>query len=74
MVALARKNGILVRPKKCSKCLAITTPVAHHPDYAKPLQVVWLCDSCHAKTHWELRQRKNGKKGGRPRNGKKEKK
>lgn len=71
IVELARKNGALVRPNKCSKCAKIGIPVAHHPDYSKPLKVIWLCDSCHLKLHWELKQ--NGKKGGRPRNGDKPK-
>lgn len=25
--------------------------VAHHPDYAKPLEVVWMCQSHHLRMH-----------------------
>lgn len=24
---------------------------AHHPDYSKPLEVVWLCHPCHMRIH-----------------------
>lgn len=25
---------------------------AHHPNYSKPLEVVWLCKTHHARVHW----------------------
>jgi hypothetical protein len=28
-----------------------TRPVAHHPDYGQPLQVVWLCQAHHKQAH-----------------------
>lgn len=30
----------------CEKCLA-TPADAHHHDYSKPLEIVWLCRRCH---------------------------
>ncbi len=49
MNALAR--GDLVRPSICSLCHDPCTPHGHHPDYTKPLDVVWLCHNCHVLTH-----------------------
>lgn len=49
----AVSNGIRdgkVLPDPCSECGA-TPAEAHHHDYSKPLEVTWLCFSCHRKAH-----------------------
>jgi hypothetical protein len=47
--------GYLVRPEKCSVCGQsvedVGQLVAHHVDYNNPLDVVFLCRSCHTITH-----------------------
>jgi hypothetical protein len=30
--------------------------LAHHDDYDKPLDVMWLCQPCHKQRHKELKQ------------------
>lgn len=45
----AIKTGKLVRPDACSRCGKECRPEAAHHDYAKPLDVIWLCRSCHRK-------------------------
>jgi hypothetical protein len=49
-VKLALKSGALVRPDACSRCGGSGNGriEAHHEDYDKPLDVIWLCKSCHA--------------------------
>lgn len=39
-------------------CVKCNNPVveAHHPDYSKPLDVVWLCRDCHMTEHANLSQ------------------
>lgn len=45
-----------MRPSNCSKCGKPHPKVhGHHSDYSKPLDVIWLCPSCHMKLHRELR-------------------
>lgn len=39
--------GRLVRPKSCSRCGKRTKVEGHHEDYSKPLEVTWVCRSCH---------------------------
>lgn len=62
-VQRAIKKNILIRPDTCEKC-GITPPLkkngvagidAHHCDYNKPLEVMWLCISCHQIWHMENR-------------------
>lgn len=51
-VARAIKSGELVR-LPCIRC-GDEKSVAHHEDYDKPLDVVWLCQPCHKQRHKEL--------------------
>lgn len=44
-------NGRMQRPIKCSKCGKESKIQGHHPDYSKPLYVVWLCIPCHLAEH-----------------------
>lgn len=51
----ALRSGELVRWETCSHCggppASGQVIDGHHPDYAKPLEVVWLCRSCHQQEH-----------------------
>lgn len=50
-------QGRLVRPDVCERCgekpgpdsLGRSRIEGHHLDHSKPLEVIWLCDSCHKK-------------------------
>jgi len=53
-VGKAIRHGILVR-QPCERCGAMKTE-AHHEDYDKQLDVMWLCTPCHKKRHKELRE------------------
>jgi hypothetical protein len=41
----------LIRPSMCSKCKSGGRIEAHHNDYNKPLEVIWLCNKCHRFLH-----------------------
>lgn len=47
----AIEKGKIIRPDRCSKCKRECKPEGHHEDYDKPLDVVWLCRSCHRKKY-----------------------
>jgi len=49
----AKISGKLVVPDKCSECMCVCTPEAHHDsyDYDQRLNVRWLCRKCHAAHH-----------------------
>lgn len=44
---LANRAG-LTAPAVCEGCGLPKRMEKHHPDYSKPLLVVWLCKPCHA--------------------------
>ena len=46
----ALREGELVRPSHCEECETGHTH-GHHDDYEKPLEVRWLCPSCHFTWH-----------------------
>ena len=49
-VDAAIRSGALTKPHECQGCgrLASETRLsAHHHDYARPLDVIWLCAACH---------------------------
>lgn len=58
--------GILIRPKTCSRCGLTKGIEGHHPNYSKPLDVIWLCCACHRKEHSNMK--KEGSKIKRPLN------
>ncbi len=59
VVARALLRGDLVKPAACETCGGHeefghdgrSLLHAHHPDYNQPLDVAWLCASCHQRLH-----------------------
>lgn len=44
--------GFVVRPKTCQRCGIYGVRIlAHHEDYTRAHDVVWLCDTCHRWIH-----------------------
>ena len=41
------KAGKRQRAEQCMVCGKFCKTVAHHFDYAKPVEVCWLCPACH---------------------------
>jgi hypothetical protein len=53
------RHGYIDRPTECQQCRSTSSIEAHHEDYSKPLEVVWLCKSCHMNRHKELKEARN---------------
>lgn len=53
MVGYAVQKGDLIR-QPCERCGTKEKVVAHHEDYNKPLDVVWLCQYHHRERHLEI--------------------
>lgn len=60
-VESAIKRGYLVKPPACEVCGEEAPLQGAHADYSQPLEVRWLCRSCHAR--WDTRQPKAPKGG-----------
>jgi len=60
----AIKLGLAVRPDGCSRCGLACVPHGHHPDYTKPLEVLWLCVGCHHDEHRRPASVPSGHDGG----------
>ena len=54
LVQRSKKKGVICVPDECQKCGEDVSLQAHHDDYSKPLDVIWLCPVCHARRHVEL--------------------
>ncbi len=50
----AIRGGKLERPHLCESCGGIGKIEAHHPDYSRPLNVIWLCRKCHREVHTKV--------------------
>lgn len=56
LVSEAVNKGILCRPDTCEICGLEKDQIhGHHADYSKPLEVQWLCRSCHMRIHSDQR-------------------
>jgi len=53
-VSRAIRSGVLKR-EPCCRCGSEKT-LAHHEDYDKALEVMWLCQPCHKQRHKELKE------------------
>lgn len=53
----AVRDGRVVPWPICAMPECNSKPEAHHPDYSKPLDVVWLCDAHHKQAHAQTRKK-----------------
>lgn len=54
ILSWAVQSKKIIRPNRCSKCnksSSLGIIQAHHSDYSKPLDVIWLCCTCHRGAH-----------------------
>jgi len=59
ILKIALKSGHLIK-QPCEKCGAISNVDGHHPDYEKPLDIIWLCRAHHMQEHSRLKLLSDG--------------
>jgi len=47
----AVRDGKITPPDKCDRCFRVGPVEKHHPDYAEPLRIIFLCKTCHGLEH-----------------------
>ena len=57
LVMHAMRNGTL-QNEDCALCREVKTE-AHHEDYTKPIEAIWLCNPCHRELHRKKRSEEN---------------
>jgi hypothetical protein len=57
-VEYAIKTGKLFR-QPCERCGEAERVQAHHDDYSKPFEIMWLCQRHHRERHRELAAQTN---------------
>lgn len=55
----ALRDGKLERVWSCSRCDSQFAVHKHHPDYARPLDVEWLCAACHRQETLSIEERRS---------------
>jgi len=56
-VGNALRDGRLIK-QPCERCGKIEHVQAHHDDYSKPFDVMWLCTTHHGERHREINERR----------------
>lgn len=54
-------KGGRIKKQPCARCGSKRKIHAHHEDYAKPLDVTWLCIKCHGMRHREINEARRPK-------------
>jgi len=52
----AVKDNRVSKPDNCDWCGATGKIHGHHENYDRPLEVSWLCPSCHGQRHREINE------------------
>ena len=47
----AQRNIPIPKDKLCEICNERKAEFRHHEDYSKPLEIIFICKSCHNKLH-----------------------
>ena len=51
VVNKAVRSSEIIKPLFCTRCWNVGVLHGHHTDYARALDVIWLCPKCHGMEH-----------------------